>query len=212
MAARLAGASKDAARPRPQSGPSSARTEETRSSSKQGTSSEERPSEYLARLGCASNISGLSPELSLGVAGHCEEDGHTMYEISCALRPAEQKFSPTVWSCKRRLCHLREGLHDKVKDSLGEAYAAHFADAPFARRGGMPGTTARLGTWLGVLARCLSTGVLPADCCAQVLRFLDAPIPEGGRGDSWPMAAPSSPARPAVAASTRDAAESSVRA
>ncbi|CAE8639585.1 unnamed protein product, partial [Polarella glacialis] len=139
----------------------------------------ERPREYLERLGCGFGACGVSPELSLGIAGHSEEEGHTMYEISCALRPSESSFSPTAWSCRKRLCHLREGLHDVIKESLGDAYASHFDEAPFARYGGLPGTTGRLGAWLAVLTRVLNSGVLSESTCAKVLHFLDAPVPEG---------------------------------
>lgn len=82
------------------------------------------------------------------------------------------------WTCRRRLCDLREELHDRVKELMGPAYSAYFDDTPFARHGGLPGTTARLRSWLTTLAECANTGALNSDIQAFVLRFLEAPVPE----------------------------------
>eukprot|EP00973_Karenia_brevis_P057588 8010309-Karenia_brevis.AAC.1 len=39
-----------------------------------------------------------------------------------------------------------------------ELYSEFFGAAPFALRGGPPGTTERLRQWCAALARCISTG------------------------------------------------------
>merc|ERR1711957_150162 len=57
-------------------------------------------------------------------------------------------------------------------------YESHFAEAPFARHGGLPGTSTRLAAWLGALASCANNGALDPELHAYVLRFLHAPVPE----------------------------------
>eukprot|EP00933_Yihiella_yeosuensis_P049402 TRINITY_DN4626_c1_g6_i1.p1 TRINITY_DN4626_c1_g6~~TRINITY_DN4626_c1_g6_i1.p1 ORF type:complete len:282 (+),score=51.49 TRINITY_DN4626_c1_g6_i1:25-870(+) len=180
-------------RPRPSSSSSASSTSHRRA--------DEKPGDYLARLGCEKQF-----RISLGISGHTEEEGHTMYEISCSLHPAHESVSSTAWTCRKRLCHIREGLHDPVKEVLAEAYSDNFGDTPFARHGGLPGTTARLGAWLAVLGCCMSKGVIPETCCAEVLRFLDAPVPVPDRSPnksdnspspkSWATPPPSPPFTP----------------
>ena len=45
---------------------------------------------------------------------------------------------------------LREELHDMVKEELGKEYATVFAQAPFAKRGGLAGTTGLSWAFLGM--------------------------------------------------------------
>merc|ERR1719323_2583834 len=85
------------------------------------------------------------PTLVLHVGGHEEADGHTWYTLECSL--ASTSMRPLSWRSKRRLAQLREGLQEPLREALGELYAVHFARAPFALRGGPPGTTARLRCW-----------------------------------------------------------------
>mmetsp|Transcript_35734 Transcript_35734/g.99899 ORF Transcript_35734/g.99899 Transcript_35734/m.99899 type:complete len:165 (+) Transcript_35734:1-495(+) len=125
--------------------------------------------------------------------GHEEVRGHTMYSLSCALRPprppgegpsrpgAPDPSSERLWRVHRRLEQLRDDLHDYVKSELGEAYGRLFAATPFASRGGLPGTTAKLNAWVGTLAAVVNGGpevgaapVAPT-LVAFVLSFLDAP-------------------------------------
>mmetsp|Transcript_96073 Transcript_96073/g.309883 ORF Transcript_96073/g.309883 Transcript_96073/m.309883 type:complete len:268 (+) Transcript_96073:178-981(+) len=143
----------------------------------------EDPEQYVLQFGYSSASGSRRPHLSLQVEGHEEEDGHTMYLISCSLqRPiglTGTKFAATAWLCPKRLVALRDALHDVVKLSLGAAaYEANFAEAPFARHGGVPGTTARLRAWLAALASCVNEGATGAHVVAAVLGFLEAPVPE----------------------------------
>lgn len=118
---------------------------------------------------------GSGPELCATVKKHREVDGHTLCIVKCSL--ACNWFRVT-WEAPRRLKHLRQSLHDPLKQTMGpHIYARHFAGAPFACRGGLPGTTARLSAWFGALAHCMNTGgCSPADV-SFVLQFLDTPEP-----------------------------------
>merc|ERR1712125_183564 len=107
--------------------------------------------------------------------GHYEEYGCTMYEITCILKVEGMRRA--MWFCNKRLCDLREHLHDVVHEALQDKYSTYFGASPFARHGGLPGTTARLTKWLASLAQCLNQGVL-SDTCALILCFLCAPTPE----------------------------------
>jgi len=151
----------------------------------------EAPEKYLKRFGFG--VVGIKPQLSLHVMHHEEEDGHTFYELQCSLAwyghgneayVSYLRGPPLAWRCKHRLQDLREELHDPVKACLAErpslkgtTYNSLFDEAPFARHGGPPGTTARLRLWLDVLARCANNGALPAHLCSLALRFLEAPVP-----------------------------------
>ena len=84
-----------------------------------------------------------------------------------------------TWSGKRRLQHLRKGLHDIAKRELGSAYKEYFKDAPFAHRGGIRGTTKRLNAWCARLAECISSRALPPVVVAQTLKLLDVPTHRG---------------------------------
>lgn len=148
----------------------------------------EEPQQYLWRFGYGRTDGKPEPTLKIEVRGHEEDDGHTWYHIDASLSrivdEAIQVQAPATdgteiaWSVRRRLCDLRDELHDRVKDMLGSSYASHFDDTPFARHGGPPGTTARLREWLATLARCANRGVLEPKDLAYVLRCLEAPVPE----------------------------------
>eukprot|EP00747_Dinoflagellata_sp_TGD_P032906 gnl/TRDRNA2_/TRDRNA2_136280_c0_seq3.p1 gnl/TRDRNA2_/TRDRNA2_136280_c0~~gnl/TRDRNA2_/TRDRNA2_136280_c0_seq3.p1 ORF type:complete len:204 (-),score=34.83 gnl/TRDRNA2_/TRDRNA2_136280_c0_seq3:56-667(-) len=129
---------------------------------------------YLAKTGCMSD--GRLLPLDVSVDGHVEKDGCTMYLLCCKLGHAEADGRPAAsWSCQKRLCDIREVLHDHVKDALGAAYHHRFGESPFARHGGLPGTTTRLQAWFKALATCMNEGILEANLCAYVLRFLVTP-------------------------------------
>lgn len=116
------------------------------------------------------------PQLTIQVSGHSEVDGHTWYTIGCSLTLSGA--GRMNWSVLRRLSQLREALHSEVKVMLGRDYEKHFTDAPFAKKGGLPGTTARLNTWCGALATCINTGSAPPTVVANSLRFFEAPVPD----------------------------------
>eukprot|EP00435_Cladocopium_sp_Y103_P002575 s4048_g1.t1 len=74
-----------------------------------------------------------TPTLSFDVSGHEERGGHTWYQLKVCL---EVSAAPALrWTSERRLSTLREELHDRVKDVLGQNYAAHFSKTPFALKG-----------------------------------------------------------------------------
>merc|ERR1712039_1026263 len=84
-------------------------------------------------------------EISIKVRGHNQEGGHTWYLIECEVTCAEMLEEPLRWSVRRRLVQIREDLHDSFKAAIGEdVYGKYFVGAPFAHKGGVPGTTARL--------------------------------------------------------------------
>jgi hypothetical protein len=147
--------------------------------------------QYLKRF--AFGVKGISPQLSLHVMGHEEDDGHTLYEVQCSLawfRTVNEAWDnseayacylrdpPIAWKSKHRLQDLRECLHDNVKKVLGDQYGNLFEGRPFARHGGPPGTTARLRLWLDALAKLINTNALPPCMSARTLRFLEAPVLE----------------------------------
>lgn len=115
-----------------------------------------------------------TPMLSFDVSGHEERGGHTWYQLKVCL---EVSAAPLRWTSERRLSTLREELHDRVKDVLGQNYAAHFSKTPFALKGGLPGTTARLTAWFGALAKVVNKGEAPPSLVALLLQFLEAPDP-----------------------------------
>lgn len=118
------------------------------------------------------------PKITFTVAGHIEVDEHTYYQVKCEL-DNQPTFSYT-WGVHRRLLHLREGLHDFVQSCLAESYNDVFGDAPFARRGGLPGTSARLQAWLEHLAQYVNDGTAPPLIVAHIFNFFEAPKPPAG--------------------------------
>jgi len=115
-----------------------------------------------------------TPRLDLVIKGHCEMHGHTFYDVKCSLT-AQNPTMHLEWHTQQRLVQLREGLHDVVKSELGKRYTRVFGDAPFAKRGGLGGTTDRLQRWLETLVGCVNDGVAPPNLVSQILLFLDAP-------------------------------------
>jgi hypothetical protein len=114
--------------------------------------------------------------VKIAVTGHVELSGHTRYTLDCALEgPVIGKI---CWQPMRRLCTLRERFHDAIIEEMGEGgYQKCFLDTPFASRGGIPGTTARLNAWCGQLSYCINTGDLPPKVVAIILQALEAPKP-----------------------------------
>lgn len=115
-----------------------------------------------------------APELQINVTGHEEVRGHTSYIVKCTLLCVG--LPDTDWRLSRRLSQFRQGLYYPVRTELGKGlYGEWFAGTPFAHRGGVPGTTARLDAWCRVLSKMLSGRQLPLQLTALVLHFLDTP-------------------------------------
>ncbi len=121
---------------------------------------------------------GTGPFLSIHVAGHREQGGHTLYQLKCSLRlPGERCLD---WVIERRLSQLRGQLHDPVRSSLGSGlYGSLFQHAPFAHRGGISGTTSRLRCWFVALAGGVNQATLTPAVVCLVFRFLEVQSPEG---------------------------------
>ena len=117
------------------------------------------------------------PTFELCVSGHEEQDGHTWYILGCSvLLPGVA--APLIWELRHRLGALRERWHDPVKAALGsEGYDFHFAGTPFASKGGLPGTTARLQGWCGTLVSCINRHAVPPSIVFLTFQFLEAPEP-----------------------------------
>lgn len=116
------------------------------------------------------------PQLYVYVHGHSEVGRHTFYQLHCVLLLCGRII--LEWVVPRRLLSLRESLHDPLKKTLGNAYVQLFAGAPFARRGGLPGTTQRLQVWFRALAESMNSGRCSPSVVAFVLQFLDTPPPD----------------------------------
>jgi hypothetical protein len=130
------------------------------------------------------------PILELEVKGHEELQGHTWSFINCSLSVRLESHTGSIgWQVPRRLAQLREDLHMPIKSSMGEHYSKYFANAPFARSLGLPGTTDRLRGWCRALASCISSGGAPPAVVARVIYFLDTPEPECFLTDKNPFEA-----------------------
>ena len=102
------------------------------------------------------------------VTGHREVGGHTTYMI-------EGTANGAPWRAERRLSEMR-ALHDRVVEALGPArYDTFFADASFAPRGGLPGTTGKLNRWCKRLFESLR--YVPDGQLEFALVWLGAPRP-----------------------------------
>jgi hypothetical protein len=112
------------------------------------------------------------------------------------------------WKCRKRLFSIREDLHDPIKEALGPVYVARFEETPFAKYGGLPGTTARLKDWFRTLAEMINAGFVAPDLVSLVLCYLCAPTTKrmssssnASSPESHASAVSSKPARPASASS-----------
>ncbi|CAE7466942.1 unnamed protein product [Symbiodinium sp. CCMP2456] len=159
--------------------------------------------------------SATAPVMAFEVAGHEERGGHTWYQMKCSLM-APRSVPALRWKVERRLSSLREELHDRIKDGLGSSYATYFGKTPFALKGGLPGTTARLNLWFGSLAEVVNRGDAQPSVVALLLLFLEAPEPgeptgsepqeaEAPRAAALAAPARSSPERASLGASAAEA-------
>lgn len=136
----------------------------------------------LDETGVEEQVVDVGTQLELDVTGHEERDGHTWYNLDCALgAPGARRLH---WRTRWRLAELRARLHDPVKAGLGATYDRHFATTPFAHKGGLPGTTARLKSWCVSLAACLNAGDCSPQVCGQTLWFFDPPEPPSMTGSA----------------------------
>jgi len=72
----------------------------------------------------------------------------------------------------RRLCHFREGLYDHVMYDISKAVKRkYFHGAPFALRGGPPGTGKRLRAWCEALSAVINAGEVLPSTVARLLRW-----------------------------------------
>lgn len=119
--------------------------------------------------------SGSRPKLTISLHQHKEFGDTTQYEVVCVVEPEGDK-KPVKWATLRRLKHLREGLHDPIKVSLGDHdYKEYFGQTPFAHKGGPPGTSKRLSAWFESLAHAVNAGVLSPMTVSKIARVLDGP-------------------------------------
>jgi len=115
------------------------------------------------------------PKFLVRVSGHEEFEKHTYYSMSCEVKLPGQAVAAMRWQLRRRLWHLRAGLHDPVKTDLGVFYAKSFGQSRFARYGGLPGTTHRLDEWCQALARCIGDRDVTPVVAAAIFKVLGAP-------------------------------------
>ncbi|CAE7763464.1 unnamed protein product [Symbiodinium necroappetens] len=133
------------------------------------TSSVDWSPKHLARVKLEAQ-----PKLEIVVRGHEELGSHTWYVLDCAIWRPCLEFARSEWRCYRRLAHLRQGLHDPIKEILGSGYES-FSSTPFAGLGGRSGTTARLRSWCQTLCRCINDAQAPPLAVSVTLQLLAAP-------------------------------------
>lgn len=145
------------------------------------------------------------PRISFSIGGfqdsgsHEEHAGCTWYMVDCVLGPlplaSQRNNGPYVlsvedeaslqttgenrqqlaWRSPRRLVHLREALHDFIKEMLKDEYTDHFGETPFAKHGAPKGTTARLRAWLDKLADLINFRGVSPEIVMRTLVFLRPP-------------------------------------
>mmetsp|Transcript_62371 Transcript_62371/g.115774 ORF Transcript_62371/g.115774 Transcript_62371/m.115774 type:complete len:226 (-) Transcript_62371:98-775(-) len=128
----------------------------------------------------------VGTRIELTLLGHEELMDHTWYVLECCISAVDSsscdEVKPLRWKVARRLLHFRELLHDPVKSHLETAavqdsnYDTLFADAKFARMGGIPGTSQRLDAWCRALIGHINTRAVSPHVAAVALRFLEAPF------------------------------------
>mmetsp|Transcript_22235 Transcript_22235/g.66788 ORF Transcript_22235/g.66788 Transcript_22235/m.66788 type:complete len:245 (+) Transcript_22235:67-801(+) len=116
------------------------------------------------------------PELTLQVRGHEKVGKHSYYAVDCSLsRPGQWQSPYLTWRSSLRLTHLRAGLHDRVKQELGDSYKKCFDGVHFAHRYALNGTTARLDAWCRKLANSITAKQATPAVAAFTLQLLGVP-------------------------------------
>eukprot|EP00429_Kryptoperidinium_foliaceum_P006917 CAMPEP_0176023548 /NCGR_PEP_ID=MMETSP0120_2-20121206/11491_1 /TAXON_ID=160619 /ORGANISM="Kryptoperidinium foliaceum, Strain CCMP 1326" /LENGTH=652 /DNA_ID=CAMNT_0017356715 /DNA_START=21 /DNA_END=1977 /DNA_ORIENTATION=+ len=115
-------------------------------------------------------------DLSGTIVEHKEVGGHTWYIVICRLNLGHERGVSLKWTAPRRLAQLRSGLYEPVKARMCDEYALHFAKTPFARRGGLAGTTQRLAGWISALFALVNIGKVPPFVAAMVIDFFQAGV------------------------------------
>eukprot|EP00747_Dinoflagellata_sp_TGD_P168973 gnl/TRDRNA2_/TRDRNA2_196693_c0_seq1.p1 gnl/TRDRNA2_/TRDRNA2_196693_c0~~gnl/TRDRNA2_/TRDRNA2_196693_c0_seq1.p1 ORF type:complete len:301 (-),score=47.46 gnl/TRDRNA2_/TRDRNA2_196693_c0_seq1:57-863(-) len=111
-------------------------------------------------------------QLQVHVNTHVEVAGHTHYCMDCSLTQPGSEAPQLMWRADRRLGDIRSYLLDPLEREFGRDYAQHFEGAPFALRGGLPGTTARLNTWFERLSSLINVRKANPTATALTMRFL----------------------------------------
>mmetsp|Transcript_106406 Transcript_106406/g.297974 ORF Transcript_106406/g.297974 Transcript_106406/m.297974 type:complete len:383 (-) Transcript_106406:255-1403(-) len=120
------------------------------------------------------------PVVAFSVTRHEEAGAHTWYTVEAELAAIDGSARQR-WKAPRRLLHMRQ-FHDYLKQLLSaDGYDRIFSSCaggrvPFASRGGMPGTTSKLHTWLCALANAVNDGRTTPAVVAATLHFLRAPV------------------------------------
>lgn len=122
-----------------------------------------------AKLWKEPNSAENHPNFVLAVKGSVEMMEHTWYFVQVTLNQAH-------WMVPRRLCHFREDLLNRLKYEIPkQVYKERFSKAPFARRGGLPGTEERLRAWCAALSECINANEVPPAVVARCLRWVEVP-------------------------------------
>lgn len=136
-------------------------------------------------------------KLSVQVTGHEEDEGSTWYQLQCSSTPSG--CEQVNWCTRMRLCKVRECIHHPVKEALADLYPQYFADTPFARRGGLPGSTARLQAWFASVGKCIEEEALPERIFTELVQILAAPpsrpalLGQSNGGGGYPLDKASAP-------------------
>jgi len=126
----------------------------------------------------------FNTKLQLDLEGHVEKAGHTWYLVNCSLQRLADEYGQVpgsvAWQAPRRLQQLRGDLHNRLKhysNDEEESYYSIFEETPFARLGGVRGTTDRLKAWLSCLSSAVNRLQMSPAEVAYVLLFFHAPVP-----------------------------------
>lgn len=134
--------------------------------------------EYLKSCGYCANDSATWKEpfcsedqsLQITVTNSTFMAGHTWYFVRYTITIGDAVRKQ--WRVPRRLCHFREGLYDHVVREMPRAVKErYFQSAPFALRGGPPGTGNRLRGWCEALSKFINAGQASPSTLAQCLRW-----------------------------------------
>eukprot|EP00747_Dinoflagellata_sp_TGD_P194884 gnl/TRDRNA2_/TRDRNA2_62842_c0_seq1.p1 gnl/TRDRNA2_/TRDRNA2_62842_c0~~gnl/TRDRNA2_/TRDRNA2_62842_c0_seq1.p1 ORF type:complete len:248 (+),score=28.26 gnl/TRDRNA2_/TRDRNA2_62842_c0_seq1:2-745(+) len=133
--------------------------------------------QYLAAFGYSAEgpytwtSSRMNPQLHITLKGHEILDLHRVYNLDVSLKL--EGAGQVKWLAPRRLKELKEGWHGPMKELIGqENYSAIFGETPFARMGGVPGTSSRLTNWCASFTHATNELRLPPLQVARTLKFI----------------------------------------